>query len=146
MLSLSWTLSESMCLIICNKLGSPACHQWVLSEQVHGFSVLGHLIMIKYCVFKHIRFTLKLEKKSGPTGTTAGNFIRRNMAKKSLFWMKTQVSGGGKNLTVRCKFLDTYPVFSDSALLCTKNCFRKWAGMSDASSVLTPTTSTSCIC
>ena len=68
MLSQLWPLSESMYLIILKNLVCQLVAQWVLSEQLMVFSLLGHLIIVEYSVFKYLRFTLELEEIQGPPG------------------------------------------------------------------------------
>ena len=37
-------------------------------NQLMVFSLLGHLIIVKYSVFKYLKFTLELEEIQGPPG------------------------------------------------------------------------------
>ena len=75
------------------------------------FSLLGHLIIVEYSVFKYLRFTLELEEIQGPPGSQLQISSKEVRKKTYLFWMKTyliwKVRGGG---LVRGLTKKTYPV------------------------------------
>ena len=61
MLSQLWPLSESMYLIILKNLVCQLVASGSYLNQLMVFSLLGHLIKVKYSVFKYLRFTLELD-------------------------------------------------------------------------------------
>ena len=109
MLSQLWPLSESMYLITLKNL---VC-QLVASEsylnQLMVFSLLGHLIMVKYSEFKYLRFTLKLEEIQGPPGPSC-KFLQKKHG-KNIPYLEGERGGG----VLRALIKKTYPVlFSHS--------------------------------
>ena len=62
-------------------------------NQLLIFSLLRHLNIVTYCVFKYFRFTLKLEKIQGPPDHSS-NFFKKAWKKIYLVW-KVRGGGGG---------------------------------------------------
>ena len=92
------------------KLGLPACCQWVLSEQLMVFSLLGHLIIVEYSVFKYLRFTLELEEIQGPPGPQLQISSKEAWKKHTFFgWKHTLFGrwegGGGPSKSLNQKNL-----------------------------------------
>ena len=85
MLSQLWPLSESMYLIILKNLVCQLVASGSYLNQLMVFSLLGHLIIVKYSVFKYLRFTLELEEIQGPPGPQLQIYSKEAWKKHTFF-------------------------------------------------------------